>query len=291
MITSVFDQLASPDQRQALHRSVAEAYMEIFPTPTIEAKLGVLEPNSYVAVTCSPTKGVNITLDMVERLAHRGFKVVPHIAAKMVRDDAHLEEILRRLDDLPINSIFVPGGDAERAVGRFGTAYELLRAIAEHDHKFAEIGIAVHPEGHPAVSDDVLMEHLLMKQDVSNYMVTQMCFDANALGAWLRKVRGMGVTLPAWIGLPGVSDRSTLIKTSLRIGVGDSVRYLRNRGRIAANLLKSATYRPDQLLIDLAPVIAEPAYGVSGHHIYCFNQVARTEEWRHEFLGALGIAK
>jgi methylenetetrahydrofolate reductase (NADPH) len=209
----------------------------------------------------------------------------------MVKDDAHLKEILRRLDDLPIISIFVPGGDAERPLGKFETAYDLLRAIAGHDHKFTEIGIGVHPEGHPSVSDDVLMEHLLKKQDVSNYMVTQMCFDVGALSGWLRKVRGMGVTLPAWIGLPGVSDRSALIKTSLRIGVGDSVRYLRKRGKIAANLLKSATYRPDDLLIDLAPYIADPAYGISGHHIYCFNQVGRTEEWRHQFLDALGAVK
>jgi hypothetical protein len=47
-------------------------------------------------------------------------------------------------------------------------------------------------------------------------------------------------------------------------------------------------YRPDRLLMDLAPFIADPAYGISGHHIYCFNQVRRTERWRHEFLDALG---
>jgi methylenetetrahydrofolate reductase (NADPH) len=291
MNADVFGKISSGAERAALSVSVAEAYMEIFPTPTIESKLDVLEPGSYVAVTCSPTKGVDVTLDMVERLSQRGFKVVPHIAAKMVRDEAHLGEILRRLDDLPIISIFVPGGDAERPIGKYETAYELLHAIAERDHRFTEIGIGVHPEGHPSVSDDVLFEQLLMKQEVSNYMVTQMCFDANAVAAWLRKVRAMGVTLPAWIGLPGVSDRSTLVRTSLRIGVGDSVRYLRKRGKIAAKLLKSATYRPDQLLVELAPFIADPDYGISGHHIYCFNQVARTEEWRHEFLEALRGAR
>ena len=241
-------------------------------------------------MTCSPTKGVDVTLDLVERLAQRGFKVVPHIAAKMVRDEAHLKEILRRLDDLPVISIFVPGGDAERPIGKFETACELLRAIAEHEHKFTEIGIAAHPEGHPTVGDDVLLEQLLEKQAVSNYMVTQMCFDANALAAWLRKIRGMGVTLPAWIGIPGVADRAALVKTSLRIGVGDSIRYLRKRGRIAATLLKTTTYRPELLLLDLAPLIADPGYGISGHHIYCFNQVERTEQWRYEFLQALGSA-
>lgn len=287
MSSSTVKKLKSDAERQALLHTVKEAYMEIFPTPTIESKLDVLEPNSYVAVTCSPSKGVDVTLDMVERLARRGFKVVPHIAAKMVKDDAHLREILKRLDDLPIISIFVPGGDAAQPIGKFSSALELLRAIAEVDHKFTEIGVAAHPEGHPAVSNEVLLEQLLKKQEVSNYIVTQMCFDASVLTSWLRDVRERGVTLPAWIGLPGASDRSTLVTTSLRIGVGNSVRYLKNHGRIAARLLMSRTYKPDGLLADLAPCIADPDYGIAGHHIYCFNQVERAEQWRHEFLDSL----
>lgn len=291
MSRSAAKKLRSDAEREVLLKTIEEAYMEIFPTPTIESKLDVLEPNSYVAVTCSPTKGVDVTLDMVERLAHRGFKVVPHIAAKMVKDDTHLREILRRLDDLPIISIFVPGGDATQPAGRFNTALDLLRGIADVDHKFTEIGVAAHPEGHPAVSNEVLFEQLLKKQEVSNYMVTQMCFDAGALAGWLHDVRERGISLPAWIGLSGVSDRSTLIKTSLRIGVGDSVRYLKNHGRIAARLLMSKTYRPDDLLVDLAPYIADPAYGIAGHHIYCFNQVKRAEDWRHDFLASLRGAR
>ncbi len=276
--------MLSAAERQVLARTVHEAYMEIFPTPTVESKLDVLESGSYVAVTCSPSKGVDETLNMSERLANRGFKVVPHIAAKMVRNRAHLREILKRLDDLPIISIFVPGGDAKKPVGDYACALDLLRAMSEFDHKFTEIGIAAHPEGHPSVDDDVMLGQLLRKQEFSNYIVTQMCFDAKIIGKWLRDVRDAGITLPAWIGLPGVSDRSTLAKTSLRIGVGDSLRYLRKRGKIALQLMKSKSYRPDSLLLDLAPYIADPFYNIAGHHIYCFNQVARTEEWRREFL-------
>ena len=274
----------SQEERQTILHTVREAYMEIFPTASIESKLDVLEPRSYVAVTCSPTKGVDVTLDMVERIAQRGFKVVPHIAAKMVRDSSHLREIMNRLDDLPVISIFVPGGDAAKPIGDFSCALDLLRAISEFDHKFTEIGIAAHPEGHPSVTPGVLLEQLPEKQKFANYLVTQMCFDVNALTSWFREIRNLGVTLPAWIGLPGVSDRSTLIKTSLRIGVGDSIRYLKNRGRIAAALLRSASYRPDDLLLDLAPYLVDPLYNIAGHHIYCFNQVERTEQWRHEFL-------
>ncbi len=277
----------SDKERQALSHTVRQAYMEVFPTSSIESKLDVLEPQSYVAITCSPSKGVDVTLDMTERLAGRGFKLVPHIAAKMVRDDAHLRDILKRLDDLPIVSIFVPGGDAAKPIGKFESALELLRAIAEFDHKFTQIGVAAHPEGHPSISNDVLTEQLLKKQEYSNYLVTQMCFDAEALGGWLRKIRDLGITLPAWIGLPGVSDRSTLVTTSLRIGVGDSLRYLKNRGKIAVQLLKSSSYKPDELLFDLAPYLADPFYNIAGHHIYCFNQVERTEQWRDEFLAGL----
>ena len=279
----------SEEERQTLLRTVRAAYMEIFPTAFIESRLDVLEPQSYVAVTCSPTKGVDVTLDMVERIAHRGFKVVPHIAAKMVRDSSHLREIMKRLNDLPVSSIFVPGGDAAKPVGDFSCALDLLRAISEFDHNFTEIGVAAHPEGHPSVSREVLMEHLLKKQEFANYLVTQMCFDIVALTGWFRIIRDLGITLPAWIGLPGVSDRSTLIMTSLRIGVGDSIRYLKNRGRIAAALLKSASYRPDDLLLDLAPCLVDPLYNIAGHHIYCFNQVERTEQWRHEFLDAMAL--
>jgi len=279
--------IESETERKALAHHVREAYMEIFPTATIESKMNVLEPRSYVAITCSPSKGVDVTLDAAERLAHRGFKVVPHVAAKMVRDVAHLREIMRRLDDLPITSIFVPGGDAPKPIGEFACALDLLRAMAEFDHKFTEIGVAAHPEGHPSIPPDVLMEQLFKKQELANYLVTQMCFDANVLAAWLRDIRESGVTLPAWIGLPGVLDRSTLIMTSLRIGVGDSLRYLRSRGRIALRLLKSSTYRPDELLAEMAPYLVEPIYNIAGYHIYCFNQVERTQKWRHEFVDAL----
>ncbi len=279
--------MTSDEEQAMLAHTVREAYMEIFPTPTIESKLDVLDPGSYVAVTCSPSKGVGVTLDMSERLANRGFKVVPHIAAKTVRDKAHLREIMKRLDDLPITSIFVPGGDAEKPIGEYSCALELLQAISEFDHNFTEIGVAAHPEGHPSIDDDLLMVQLFKKQEYSNYLVTQMCFDAQKVGDWLREIRNAGITLPAWIGLPGVSDRSTLIKTSLRIGVGDSLRYLKHNSKIVAQLMKSKSYRPDDLLLELAPLIADPTYGIAGHHIYCFNQVARTEEWRHDFLDAL----
>jgi methylenetetrahydrofolate reductase (NADPH) len=278
----------SEAEKHALAATVREAYMEIFPTDTVEARLEALEPGSYVAVTCSPAKGVEVTLDMSERLANRGFKIVPHIAARMVKDKGHLGEIMARLNDLPIVSIFVPGGDSPKPAGVYSKALELLRDIAEFEHRFTEIGIAGHPEGHPAVSNEVLFEEMRQKQQYANYIVTQMCFDAEIIGKWVRDIRSDGITLPVWLGLPSVSNRASLMTTSLRIGVGNSLRYLKNNGKIVARLLQSRNYRPDDLLIELAPYLADPELKIQGHHIYCFNQVETAEQWRREFLAELG---
>jgi len=277
----------APNEFRVLAHVVREAYMEIFPTRTIESRLGVLEPMSYVAVTCSPRQGVDVTLDMCERLALRGFRVVPHVAAKMVRDRRHLRDIIARLNDLPIVSIFVPGGDADAPLGEYDTALSLLRDIAELEHRFTEIGVAAHPEGHPDVEEDVLTSELLRKQEFANYLVTQMCFDAQTLCTWLRSIRERGVRLPAWLGVPGVVERTALLKTSMRIGVGDSLRYLKRNPRVAARLMLSGEYRPDELLFGLAHGMSDPAYAIHGCHVYCFNEVEKTEQWRHEFLERL----
>jgi len=275
-------------ERSALLHSLRESYMEIFPTATIESKLDVLEPGSYVAVTCSPTKGVDETLDMSERLADRGFKVVPHIAARMVRDKSHLREIVGRINKTPIVSLFVPGGDAGKPLGHYHKALDLLRDIADIEHKFTEIGIAAHPEGHPIASDEELLEQLLAKQEFANYLVTQMCFDAQRIDTWLRDIRERGVKLGAWLGMPGAADRGALIRTSLRIGVGDSVRFLKRQGRKAAHLMAAKKYVPDSLQYELAPTMADPALKVSGQHVFCFNQVESAEKWRHDFIASVG---
>ena len=235
---------ASEIERNVLVNDLREAYMEIFPGKGIEEKLSVLEPNSCVAVTCSPTKGVDETLELSARLIEQGFRVTPHVAAKCVRDKAHLVGIMAELDRLGVESMFVPGGDRPTPLGQYSTALEVLKDIAEIDHGVKEIGIAAHPEGHPDVDDEVMLAELEKKQPYAQYLVTQMCFDADILGRWLIEIRKRGITLPVWIGLPGAIDRNHLIKTSFRIGVGDSLRFLRKKSAVAAELMKSAVYKP-----------------------------------------------
>lgn len=286
-MTRLLHALPPETGRQALAHALHESYMEVFPSQSIEHKLDVLEPRSYVAITCSPAAGVDATLDLTGRVVRRGFRVVPHIAAKMVRDHGHLQQILRRLGDLGVDSIFVPGGDAPRPLGPYATAGQLLRDIAAFDHSLRHIGVAAHPEGHPAVAPEVLLQELATKQPYANYFVTQMCFDAAVLADWLRLVRSRGITMTAWIGLPGLLDRSALLAASMRIGVGASLRLLRGRGRMIRRLLGPRIYRPDKFLFELAPLLARPEPGIAGFHLFSFNRVGQSEDWRRQFVASL----
>ena len=265
-----------------------QAYLEIIPTKTIVERLIHLPRHSYVAITCSPAHGVGPTLDMVDELRalpdKRQLKLVPHVAARVVRDKVHLREILARLDEARVQSIFVPGGDALEPAGDYDCALDLLRDIADIGHRFKYVGVAAHPEGHPLVDAAELLRLLMEKQKYSNYLVTQMCFDPGLLIGWLRSIRKAGITLPAWLGLPGVADIPKLIALSLRIGVGQSVKVLKKQKGLVRKMITARPYQPDDLLAGLQPHLDDALLDIPGFHLFSFNDVERTERWRVETL-------
>lgn len=263
-----------------MKRHLHSSYMEIVPAPGVEERLGCLPAEACVAITCSPSRGVERTLELSERLAEGSWQLVPHIAARMVRDRAHLKDILGRLEAAHIRSVFVPGGDVAKPAGEFTSSLELLQAMAEIGHRLDDIGVAAYPEGHPLIGDQELLRLLLEKQRFATYLVTQMCFDARSIVRWLRGIRHAGVVLPAWIGLPGVADPARLLGLALRIGVGRSVEMLARRRGLALSLIGRRPYRPDALLRGLANAVHDPELNIAGFHLFSFNDVARTERWR-----------
>lgn len=274
---------------KALRRTLQRSYLEVIPAKGIKEKLTVLPQGAWVAITCSPTKPVETTLELTEQLDNRGLRLVPHIAARMVRDRAHLKDILARLDEMQIHSVFVPGGDKDQPMGDYASSLELLRDMAELGHRIPDVGVTAYPEGHPTIDDATLTEALLAKQLLATYFVTQMCFDAGLIMRWLADMRARGLTLQAWLGLPGVAERNKLLATSLRIGVGDSARFITKQPRLAARLMAQKVYRPDDLLMDLSPHLDDPVLHIDGFHLYSFNQVEATENWRTQTLESLEI--
>jgi methylenetetrahydrofolate reductase (NADPH) len=243
-----------------------------------------------VAITCSPTRGVDATLDLAEQFAGRGLRPVPHVAARTVRSRDHLEQVLGRIARAGIDDVFVIGGDGSDPAGPYASAGELLASMAELGHVLPKVGVGAYPDTHPFIQRDRLLEILLAKQSLATYMVTQLCFDAGTIERWLHAARDRGVTLPVFLGLPGVLKRRKLLEISLRVGVGDSARYITKHAGIVARLIRRGDYRPDSLLASLAHVATDPDNRVAGIHLNTFNQIRATERWRQEALRAHGRA-
>ena len=270
-------------------RLLGDARFEIVPAEGVEDELRHLPAGTTVTVTCSPRKGIDRTLELAERVQGRGFRAVPHVAARLVEGRAHLRTILRRASDAGFPELFVVGGDAAEPAGPYASAGELLREMAELGHGVQAVGIAAYPERHPLIDEQELLRALLEKQPFARHMVTQICFDPRTLVRWLDEVRARGVTLPVYVGVPGAVRRRRLLEISLRVGIGDSVRYLTKHGGIVARLLRGGSYRPDGFLAGLVPLVAGRE-DVLGLHLNTFNQVEATERWRREALRAYGYA-
>jgi methylenetetrahydrofolate reductase (NADPH) len=129
-----------------------------------------------------------------------------------------------------------------------------------------------------------LIRLLKEKQQYSTYLVTQMCFDPGVLVSWLQTIRQAGVTLPAWLGLPGVAEIPKLISLSLRIGVGQSVKVLKKQKGLVRKMISAKPYKPDDLLAGLLPYLGDPALNIPGFHLFSFNNVEKTERWRVETM-------
>ena len=263
---------------------LARPRFEIIPTKRAERQAAHLPEGAKVAVTCSPAKGIESTLRFGEGLLERGFEVVPHIAARLVTGEAHLREILWWLDRRGLREIHVIGGDSKKPAGPYASALALLGAMSRLEHDVERVGIGGYPEGHPLISDEELDRALLDKQPFASYVVTQLCFDAGSILDWISGIRRKGIRLPVYVGVSGAVDRKKLMQVSLKVGVGDSVTFLKKQSGLVGALLKPGGYSPDRLVEALAPYAGDGEYGIAGLHVYTFNQVETTEAWRQRML-------
>jgi methylenetetrahydrofolate reductase (NADPH) len=279
---------ARPDGAADVATLLAEPRFEVVPISGVDVEVDHLPEAATVTVTCSPRRGVDATVDLAVRLAGRGFRSVPHLAARLVRSRAHLEEIAGRLADAGVVDVFVIGGDPAAPVGPFDAAGPVLEALGQLGRPFEDIGVGGYPERHPLIPQSELDRVLLEKQRLATYVVTQICFDAEAVLRWVAHIRDLGVRLPVHAGLPGAVTRRKLLEIGLRIGVGDSIRYLSKHGNLVARLVRRGTYRPDAFLAGLSAAPGRP--DLAGFHLNTFNQIRTTERWRRQTIDAFGAA-
>ena len=98
---------------------------------------------------------------------------------------------------------------------------------------------------------------------------------ANACGA-------AGSPSRSSLGVPGPVERAKLLGMAGKIGVGESLRFLRKQRSVFARLAAPGGFSTDRFVRPGArPCAANPALGIEGLHVFTFNQVAEvTEGWR-----------
>jgi methylenetetrahydrofolate reductase (NADPH) len=282
----------APPAREALARLLRAPTFELIPIRTAMVQAAFLPAGATVSVTASPAKGIEATVALCEQLQAAGFRAVPHVSARMIRDRAHLVDLIAWLEGAGVDRAFIVGGDAKEP-GAYPDGLSLLREMAEIGHPLGEIGIPAYPQGHPFIADRPLLDALRGKAPFASYMTTQLCFDPGAIASWIAARRAEGLGLPIHVGVPGVAEPQKLLAISARIGVADTHRFLVKNIRFVTKLVRSGGfYRPDALLGGLAPHLADPDAGIVDLHMYTFNAVDGFESWRRRYLDrlSLGIA-
>jgi methylenetetrahydrofolate reductase (NADPH) len=260
---------------------LAHPRYEVLPFGDVEeAVLEHVPQEVTLTVTVSPRKGIEHTLDLAARLAGHGYQVVPHVSARLVRDRGHLAEIIARVDAIGAHDVFVVAGDADQPAGEFAGAAALLEGMAEIGHSFEDVGITGYPESHPFISDETTIEAMFAKARFATYIVSQICFEPSVTAQWVERVWSRGTRLPIHIGIPGAVPRAKLLRISTTIGLGASARFLnRHRGWLS-HAIRPGGFSPDPLIDGLESSLADPERKIAGFHIFTFNDLADTEEWR-----------
>lgn len=254
-----------------------------------------LEPSTEVYIAAIPGDSYHKTVAAAAALAKAGFVPVPHIAARGTVGFTQINDFLARLKgDADVTRALVIGGDTEHPVGPYASALALLQTGAFQRHGIRRVGIACYAEPSRRVEMPVLEAALddkvafLAREGFDPWLVSQFCFDSDAIVACIRRLRAKGIALPLKVGVAGPADARTLWKYALHCGIGNSMRALGTHVDAISNLLVRAA--PDDILGGVAAARAsEPALGITGVHFFSFGGVAAVANWANGQLRAAAL--
>ena len=291
---SILSSLFSPGRKTSdtspeVQRLVRAMRYELIPLKSLDQAIADLPAGAPVSVTCSPAKGIATTQELTLKLKERGHDAVPHFAARLVEGPDHAAKLAEWVRANGIREVFIIGGDAETPP-HYHYALPFMRDFLAANPGIETLGFGAYPDGHASISNDDLSsaihekQRLILDHGVKPLASTQMCFDASTIRNWLRAERVRGFTTPINLGLPGVVDRAKLMTMGMRLGIGQSMRYLSKNKSTMTRMFAPGGYDPTKLLADLAA--DADALGITGIHSFTFNSTADTAKWATAILEA-----
>lgn len=278
-------------------RQVVLSYLRKFSLETmprdknsIDAAINSLPSGRRVYVACAPGESHDRIIEGAVKLSHGGLVPVPHVVARGFRDEHQLDEFLARIrGETGTTSALVLGGDISASVGCFESSQQLVETGLFEKHGFRSLSFATYPENHPRIGSTTLDAALIQKVRLANAqsldvsLVTQFCFDAEAIVGHVRRLRKISVHAPVHLGVVGPASARTVLKFAALCGIGNSIRALTMQGRRLSRLV--GDYDPLALITRLARATTmEPGLDIAGLHFFTFSGVAQTVEWSNRIV-------
>ena len=261
---------------------------EFFPPRTEEAsatlrttvqELAPLAP-SFVSVTYGAGGSTrDLTHRLVVDLLADGMNPMAHLTAvEHTRDE--LVDIVGDYRDAGVRNVLALRGDAPAGVDEplraLEHAIDLVHLVREVAGDTASIGVAAHPEGHPAspsLAQD--RQHLAAKLEAADFAVTQFFFEASDYLRMVEDLAALGCDRPVLPGIMPVTNLAQITRFAELSGatfpawlaerltaVGDDAAAVRAVGvEVATELCRE--------LLDA---------GAPGLHFYTLNRSTATRE-------------
>jgi methylenetetrahydrofolate reductase (NADPH) len=255
----------------------------------IESFSDLLPKNTRVYLAHLETEDIAEMIATAKRLNNEGFSVMPHIPARLIQNQAMLNDwISMYQNEAGVDEALLLAGGSKKPVGDFDSSMQLIESGLFDKAGFKRLHVAGHPEGSkdidPGGGIKNVNKALSWKQefskrtDASMAITTQFCFDAYAVKKWAFDIRGNGIDIPIHIGIAGPAKLQTLLKYSIECGIGSSMKVLTKRAKDITKLL--LPYNPTQILNELAEYKSiDPKLNIEQVHFFPLGGIKKTADW------------
>ena len=255
----------------------------------IESFTDLLPKNTRVYLAHLETEDISAMIATAKRLNREGFTVMPHIPARLIQNQATLNDwISMYQNEAGVDEALLLAGGSKKPVGDFDSSMQLIESGLFDKAGFKRLHVAGHPEGSKDIDPNggtkSVTEALSWKQefskrtDASMAIATQFCFDADVVKKWSDNIKENGIDIPIHIGIAGPAKLQTLLKFSVECGIGPSMKVLTKRAKDLTTLL--LPYKPTQILNELAEYKSkDPESNIEQVHFFPIGGIKQTVDW------------
>jgi len=286
-MTDTVTPTVSTDLKSRIVQFARDASTEISPHDEgiLPELANTLPPHTTVYVAHTPKATLADVVRTAVKTAGVGLRASPHIVARRIESQQALRAGLRELKAAGVEQVLLVAGDRNPPAGEFSSTLQILESGATLDAGIQRLGVAGHPEGHPAVESGELWKALEYKQAFAErtgtrmHIATQFSFKPDAVLGWSRQLVDRGITLPVHLGVAGPTPLPKLIKFAVQCGIGASFGSLLKNMSAIGGLTGLAT-TPDQMVTGLVRGGAGESWNRVIHpHVYAFGGVMATAKW------------